>query len=242
MPCHIRISLFEGPLELLLALIEDRKLDVTRVSLAEVADQYLAFLSAERDRIDIANLASFLVIASRLILIKSKMLLPVLEFTDEEEEAIEDLEIRLAEYRRFREAALGLARLLERGTHSYPREKFLGAPEIFAPPKGITPAVLRRHFEAILGEIPSKEKVIEETIDEVMSLEERIATLQESLRVRAEMSFRELASTAENQMEVIVSFLAVLELVKQRFIVVDQGDAFGEIRLSVTERESAVFF
>ncbi|NTW14099.1 MAG: segregation/condensation protein A [Candidatus Moranbacteria bacterium] len=242
MPCHIRISLFEGPLELLLALIEDRKLDVTRVSLADVADQYLAFLSAERDRIDIANLASFLVIASRLILIKSKMLLPILEFTDEEEEAIEDLEIRLAEYRRFREAAQGLARFFERRLRSYPREKFLGAPEVFAPPKGITPAVLHRHFETILGEIPTKEKIVEETIDEVMSLEERIVTLQESLRVRAETSFRELAAAAENQMEVIVSFLAVLELVKQRFVIADQGDAFGEIRISVSERESAVFF
>ncbi|MEI6650652.1 MAG: segregation/condensation protein A [Candidatus Moraniibacteriota bacterium] len=241
MPCHIRITLFEGPLELLLALIEDRKLDVTRVSLAEVADQYLAFLSAERDRIDLANLASFLVIASRLILIKSKMLLPVLEFTDEEEEAIEDLEIRLAEYRKFREASLGLARLFERGSRSFPREKFLGAPETFSPPKGLTVDVLARQFENLLGAIPSKERIIEETIEEVMSLEERIATLQDSLRVRAQMTFRELAA-AGNRMEVIVSFLAVLELVKQRFVVADQGDAFGDIRISVAERESAVFF
>ena len=82
MPCHIKLAQFEGPLELLLSLIEDRKLDITKVSLSSVADQYLERLAADKQAISLENLSSFLVIAARLILIKSKMLLPVLEFTD----------------------------------------------------------------------------------------------------------------------------------------------------------------
>lgn len=242
MPCHIRISQFEGPLELLLSLIEDKKLDITQVSLAEVADQYLARLSAERERIGLENLASFLLIASRLILIKSKMLLPILEFTEEEEEEIEDLELRLLEYKRFKEASARIGDMLLSGRRAFSRPRFLGAPDVYVPPKGLTADVLRRHFGNVLGEIPVKERLVEETIERVMSLEERIVILQESLRLRAETSFRELSAMAEDRMDVIVSFLAVLELVKQRFVAVDQEDSFGDIRITVTKTETVAFF
>jgi segregation and condensation protein A len=234
MPCHIKLAQFEGPLELLLSLIEDRKLDITKVSLGSVADQYLERLAADKDAISLENLSSFLIIAARLILIKSKMLLPVLEFTDEEEAAMEDLEVRLIEYRRFREVAEKVGTLFHSGRRSFPREKFLRAVEVFVPPKGITPESLRKHFESVLGEMPAPERIIEETVEEIVSLEERIASLQISLRERAECSFRELSVTAADRMEVIVSFLAVLELVKQRYIVVDQGDTCGDIRISVS--------
>lgn len=235
MPCHVKLAQFEGPLELLLSLIEDRKLDITKVSLGSVADQYLRRLAADKDAISLQNLSSFLVIAARLILIKSKMLLPVLEFTDEEEEAMDDLEVRLIEYRRFREAAQEMGKMLDPKRRSFPREKFLRAMEVFIPPKGVTPLSLRKHFESVLGEMPTPEEIIEDTIEEIMSLEERIASLQASLRDRAEHSFRELASSATNRMEVIVSFLAILELVKQRYVIVNQRDAWGDIRISVSE-------
>ncbi len=238
MPCHVRIRQFEGPLELLLSLIEGRKLDITQVSLAEVADQYLERLAAERENISLANLSEFLVIAARLILIKSKMLLPVLEFTDEEEESMEDLELRLVEYKRFKDAAGVMDGMFSSGRRSFSREKFLGAPETFSPPRSLSSEVLKRHFMSVLGDIPVREEVIEEVIEEVMSLEDRIVTLQASLRKRAEYGFRELIAVSENRMEVIVSFLAVLELVKQRYIIVRQGDAFGDIRISVSVTES----
>ncbi|NTW15036.1 MAG: segregation/condensation protein A [Candidatus Moranbacteria bacterium] len=234
MSCHFRLSQFEGPLELLLSLIEGRKLDITQVSLAEVADQYLDRLSAERDAVSLSELSEFLVIAARLILIKSKMLLPVLVFTEEEEESMEDLERRLLEYKRFKDASEALAEMAGSGRCSYPREKFLGAPETFSPPRGLTAESLRRQFESVLGAIPEKERMIEEVIEQVVSLEERIATLQHSLRKRAEHGFRELIATARDRTEVIVSFLALLELVKQRFVTVDQGDIFGDIRITVS--------
>lgn len=234
---HVRIRQFEGPLELLLSLIEGSKLDITQVSLAEVADQYLERLSSERETISLSNLSEFLVIAARLILIKSKMLLPVLEFTDEEEESMEDLEIRLIEYKRFKDAAEIMTKRLSGGKRSFSREKFLGAPETFSPPKGLTAELLKRHFVSVLGDIPAKERIIEEIIEEVVSLEERIVVLQESLRNRAEYGFRELVAVAGSRMDIIVSFLAVLELVKQRYVVVRQGDAFGDIRVSARETE-----
>ena len=241
MPLHIRISQFEGPLELLLSLIEDRKLDISRVSLAEVADQYLARVNEERDRIDLQNLASFLLIASRLILLKSKSLLPILEFTDEEEEEIEDLELRLREYKRFKEAAAKLGARLSEKRHSLPRAKLLGAPNVYVPPKGLTVDTLKRHFEDVLGAIPMKEEIVEEAIEEVVSLEARIEHLRETLTSRAETSFRELSEKTENQMEVIVSFLAVLELVKQRYVSTRQDRTFGDISISVTKVERMVF-
>jgi segregation and condensation protein A len=239
MPYHVRIRQFDGPLALLLSLIEGRKLDITQVSLAEVADQYLERLASERETISLSNLSEFLVIASRLILIKSKMLLPVLEFTDEEEESMEDLELRLIEYKRFKDAAETLEKMLAGPNRSFPREKFLGAPETFAPPKGLSVDVLQRHFVSVLGAIPVKEQLIEEVIEEVLSLEERIVTLQASLRERAEYGFRELIAVAGNRMEVIVSFLAILELVKQRYVVVRQGSAFGDIRITANKTEES---
>lgn len=237
MPVHIRISQFEGPLELLLSLIEDRKLDISRVSLSEVADQYLARVNEERDRIDLQNLASFLLIASRLILLKSKALLPILEFTDEEEEEIEDLESRLREYKRFKEISKTLGTRLIEGHRVFSRPKLLGAPNVYVPPKGVSADILKRHFENVLGAIPTEEAIVEEAIEEVISLEERIDNIRSSLRSRAETSFRELSRKAENQMEVIVSFLAVLELVKQRYVSVRQESTFGDISISVSENE-----
>ena len=234
MPYHVRTSQFEGPLELLLNLIEGRKLDITQVSLAEVADQYLERLASDRESISLSNLSEFLVIAARLILIKSKMLLPVLQFTDDEEESMEDLELRLIEYKRFKDIAETMGKMLSSDRHAVPREKFLGAPETFSPPKGLSTEILRRHFVSVLGDIPEKEILVEEIIEEVLSLEERISTLQASLRQRAEYGFRELIANSESRMDVIVSFLAVLELVKQRYVVVRQSDAFGDISISAT--------
>ena len=233
MPLHLKLDQFEGPLELLLSLIEERKLDITRVHLAEVADQYLALL-AEGTGISLDNLASFLVIAARLVLLKSKMLLPSLDFTEEEEEAIDDLEARLREYKRFKEIAPRIEQMLFSKLRSYAREKFLGAAPVFVPVTGVTAATLRTAFESVLGEIPSKEKIEEAAIEEIVSLEERISLIQQSIATRAEYTFREALRETKNRMEVIVSFLAVLELVKQRVVTVDQGNLFGDIRFSST--------
>ena len=122
---NIKIEQFEGPLDLLLQLTEQEKLDITRVSLAQIADQYLQYIS-QAENITLQNLADFLSVASKLILIKSKALLPLLEFSPEEEEEIKDLEHQLAEYKKFKEAAGGLNLLLQNPLRFFSRESFVG--------------------------------------------------------------------------------------------------------------------
>lgn len=227
---NVRLEQFEGPMDLLLSLIEKEKLDITKVSLAKVADQYLEYLRT-KESISLANLASFLTIAARLILIKSRALLPILEFSDEEEESMDDLELRLKEYKRFREAAEKFGILFGKGRAAHSRKSFLGMQAVFYPPSGLTAVVLRAHFANVLGEIPVFEKLEEQEMRAIIKLEDKILHLQEMLAKRVEMSFSELTSGAVDRVEIIVSFLAVLEMVKQRVIFVEQTQFFSDIRI-----------
>lgn len=231
MAYQIRLEQFEGPLDLLLSLIEKEKLDITHVSLAKVADQYLEYLKGE-ETITLYNLASFLSIAARLLLIKSRALLPILEFSDEEEESMDDLEVRLKEYKRFREVALKLDVSLRRGQSAHARESFLGTQVVFYPPRGLTVADLHSHFTDVLGEIPILEILPEKEIQAVITLEERIIELKRTLTERAETSFADLIRSSTDRIEVIVSFLAILEMVKQRVVFVHQEKVWSDIRIN----------
>lgn len=226
----VRLEQFEGPLELLLQLIEKEKLDVTRVSLASVADQFLEYIGRQGD-VPLSHLAAFLSVASRLLLLKSRALLPLLEFTEEEEQSIEDLEWQLREYARFRDASARLGLLFATDSRAHARDSFLGASVVFYPPKTLTSGVLAEAFRSVLGEIPLLEKLEEETIREVVSLEEKMLELRSTLASRMEMSFRQMTADVEGKIEVIVAFLAVLELVKQRFVRAEQSGAFHDIAL-----------
>ncbi len=230
MAYHFHLEKFEGPLDLLLSLIEKEKLDITQVSLAQVADQYLGYIENEKT-ISLENLSAFLTIAARLILIKSRALLPVLSFTDEEEEAMEDLEYHLKAYKLFREASQKVGILFGQLKPASVRESFLGTQVVFYPPKGITKEALRGHFVDVLGEIPVFEILPEKEIASIVTLEEKIAHLQQTLSERVESSFHDIVSDAEDRVEVIVSFLAMLELIKQRFISVEQREFFSAIHI-----------
>lgn len=222
---------FEGPMELLLSLIEKRKLDVTRLSLASIAEEYLAHIAAERD-VPLANLSSFLGVAAQLLLIKSKSLLPFLKLEQEEEASIEDLQHRLEEYRRFKDAALVLGGLFARKRRSHPRRNVSLPERIFFPPSNVDPERLKERFSAILGEIPVADPLEERTIGETVTIEERMSVFREAFERRIEASFHELVADTGDRMEVIVSFLALLELVKQRVIRAEQEGLFVEIRMT----------
>ena len=227
---QIKTEQFEGPMDLLLQMTEDQKLDITRLSLAKVADQYLEYI-ANAQNITLGHLADFLSIASRLILIKSKALLPLLEFTEEEETEIKDLEYQLAEYKKFKEAARNLAVLFNCSKESFSREEFLGRSVVFFPPENITADDLAKIFSKILGEIPIVDKLEEEMVREVITLEEKIIHLQNTLREKVQTSFSEIVANAKDKIEIVVSFLAMLELIKQKLIHVEQGELFSEIKL-----------
>lgn len=234
MSYNIKLEQFEGPLDLLLQLTEQEKLDITRVSLAQIADQYLEYIAGAKN-ITLAHLADFLSVASKLILIKSKALLPLLEFTEEEEEEIKDLEHQLAEYKKFKEISQKLAAIFQLPNMCFAREGFSQLGSVFYPPENIVSEDLAKAFNRVLGEIPVPEILEEETVKEVLTLEDKIVHLQETLRQRVQTSFSQLVSEAKDKVEVVVSFLAMLELVKQRIIHVEQGELFSEIRLKHKE-------
>lgn len=235
MAYRIKLDQFEGPLDLLLSLIEEQKLDVTRLSLAKVADQYLQHIGSQKD-ITLGNLADFLTIASKLILIKSKALLPVLELSNEEEAEIKDLETQLAEYKKFKDISHRIGKMFSSPRRSFSRESFLGTRIFFCPPPNVNLFDLKKVFQKILSEIPALEKLEEEIVREVITLEEKIAHLQNMLQKKIETNFSEIVGNAKDKIEVIISFLAMLELVKQRIINVEQNGLFNEIKLKKWNR------
>jgi len=234
---HFRLDHFEGPLDLLLSLIEREKLDITTVSLAQIADQYLAYLSTEKN-VTLENLAAFLSVASRLLLIKSRAILPVLTFTEEEEESVDDLEWRLRQYKLFRDAAVTLGALFLIRNEAFSRESFSGSQVVFYPPKDFSADDLARHFRSLLGDIPTHEEIPEKIVEQVVSLEERIIHLQSHLAERREASFSEFSHSATSKADIIISFLALLELIKQCFLIAEQDEFFPDIRLRRIESAS----
>ena len=232
MAYHVKLDKFEGPLDLLLELIEQEKLNIAELSLARVADQYLEHIR-NNENIKLENLADFLAVASKLILIKSKALLPLLEFTEEEEEEIRDLTRQLEDYKKFKEASLKLGKMVEMGKIAYSRDGYNGVQTIFYPPENINAFDLKKYFQFVLAEIPVIEKLEEEVVGDIITLEERINDLQNTLRQRMEANFSDLVANASDKVDVIISFLAMLEMVKQRIIEVEQGELFQEIKLKV---------
>lgn len=227
---QVKIEQFEGPLDLLLQLTQDQKLDITRVSLAKIADEFLEYVN-KSEGITLAHLADFLSVASKLILIKSKALLPLLEFTEEEEEEIKDLEQQLAQYKKFKDIAPEIAGLIETPNFGFTREGFSGLGVVFYPPENLTADDLAKVFSKVLGEIPVMEKLEEEMVREILTLEDKIMHLQEHLRNKVETSFSELVADAKDKVEIVVSFLAMLEMVKQKIIHIEQNELFGEISM-----------
>ncbi len=226
---EVKLEQFEGPLPLLLSLIEKEKLDITRLALARVADQYLEHIDREGN-VPLSHLSQFLSVASKLLFLKSRALLPVLSFDEEEEEEIEDLEWRLREYKRYREAAIKIGSLFILAHRGFRRDSFANAPEVFVLPFNANVNEIRDAFLSVLGAIQLPIQMDEQVMEETVTLDERVAFLEARVERCLEMAFSEVASESRDRVEVVVSFLALLELVRRRTFHVDQGELFGEIR------------
>ncbi|MDP2629872.1 MAG: segregation/condensation protein A [Candidatus Uhrbacteria bacterium] len=227
----IRLDQFEGPLDLLLHLIEEEKLDITEVSLARVADEYLARLTefSQSSRLD--ELSDFVVIAAKLLLIKSRLLIPVL--SSEEEEDIEELARQLKMYKVFYEAAKKIDALSRKKTVAFPRRAPLPQDTGFSPPASLTPLVLKDVFMRVLSSaqalIPKPREII--FIPRV-SIREKIEEIVTLLTNRTRCHFAEIIQGARSRGDVVVSFMALLELVKQRSVFVTQSELFHDIVIS----------
>lgn len=219
---------FSGPLDLLLSLIEEERLDVAAISLASVTDQYLKHLESA-ENLSPEHLADFLVVASTLLLLKSRRLFPDLALTEEEEERVASLESQLREYRRFREAGLALVDLWNRGVVLAAREGFQGLPPAFYPPPGFTIAQFRESIGTVVSNLPRLGMLAQEVVRRIVSIEERIRDIQGRITAHARFAFEDVQRSAGSKLEIIVSFLALLELVKQRLVVAEQTGAFRDI-------------
>ena len=227
---QFQLPVFEGPLDLLLYLIEREELDVTAVSLAEVTNQYLSYLRSG-DQVDATALAEFIATGARLLLLKSRALLPQPDTDDEDvEELGEDLVQRLREYRRFKEAAGMLQDIEAEGRRTYPREA--PPPELPLPTglDGITLDLLAEIVREVLERQPDEapELVVER---EEVTVEEKVAELTRALQRQSRVSFRSFISSCRSRLEVIVAFIAVLELIKALRLEAAQDAPFGDISL-----------
>jgi segregation and condensation protein A len=230
----VRLPEFEGPLDLLLQMIERAELDITRVSLAAVADQYLEFVS-KPGAIELSALADYLVMAARLILIKSRSLLPHPE--EEHEAPVEDsaeaLARQLREYKMFKQVAARLREREQQNVHVYPRRAPAPKPTVTRPTKiaGLTYNAL---FNALQRTIETKPTLPAGTVIEPLqiSIHHRIARIRELIAAHDRVQFAALLDAAQTRVEIIVTFLAVLESLKRKLIFVEQDDMFGEIYIS----------
>ena len=230
MTFQIQQEKFEGPLELLLDFIEKEKLAISEISLAKVTDGYLAYVRSLH-RPDPEELAEFLVVAAQLILIKSRSLLPELRLSDEEETSIDELEQRLKELARIREAAKEMRYLEKRGLRIVSRDGYLGMEPVFYPSQRLSIRTLFRALAAFAAALPKIEKLAEEKLKRIVSLEEKISHIRVILRDALERGFSEIVRGSKEKIQVIISFLAILELAKQKWIELRQEKLFEDIAI-----------
>ncbi|MEA3398132.1 MAG: segregation/condensation protein A [Patescibacteria group bacterium] len=233
---RFKIEKFEGPLGLLLQLIEKEEMDITQISLAKIADQYVDYIR-DSDCISPEEMADFLVVAAKLLLIKSKALLPYLY--PEEEEEIEELEQQLRMYKEFLKAAKQIDKLIGKKKFMFAREfnrkAVLSNINLFSPPKKLAAAGMWMVFSDLLARVKPPEVLKEETLDRKINIEDKILDIQKILIERIKVSFSRIMAGAQNKTEIIVSFLAVLELMRQREIVLKQDNLFDDILISKME-------
>lgn len=234
---QVKTASFEGSLELLLDLIERRKLHVSDVSLAVVADDYIKHIET-LEAFPVGDTAQFILVASTLLLIKSKALLPTLELSAEEEADIHELERRLELYRRVRKLS---RRVSERfgANILFPREDGGYTEPVFAPDPSLSLASLHGAARTLIRHFPKPAQLTNVMVDTVVSLEEMIENLTERIKKNITIRFKDFSHNGsggrEEKLNVVISFLAMLELVKRGIIAVRQSGHFDEIEMETQD-------
>ncbi len=223
----VKTRVFEGPLDLLLELVTKRKLFVNDVSLAEVTDDFIRYIALSEEY-SLSESAEFILIASTLMLIKSRSLLPMLELTREEEASIHDLEDQLVLYARAKELAAELKKIFGKNI-IFEKTPSKNDVIVFTPDSKTDLSNLRLALGELIATLPKKEVLPKVMVKKVISLEEMIDKLAERIVKAGKLNFRDLKH--EDKLSTIVGFLAMLELVKRGAILATQ-EAGGEIEIS----------
>lgn len=233
MVLSLTLSIFDGPLDALLTAVEGGDLDVARVPVAAVVIQYLRY-RAECDAGAVpaevgtaAETAEFVGMVGRLMLLKSRALLPRPPAPAPVEEPAADLEVVLAEYRRFKEAAAALRDREEEGLRTFAR---LAPPPQLPPGTGLNQVTLDRLVAVVRDVLARQTHEPAATVArETITVREKIAELDALLAARGRLSFVEVISASRSRIEVVVAFMAVLELVRRGRAVAEQSERFGDI-------------
>lgn len=216
---------FSGPLDLLLQLVQENKLKITEVSLAQVTDRYVAYVQ-NSGQIDEVEIADFLLLAARLLYLKSRELLPQIL----PEDSGDDLERQLKMYEQFVRAAADLQEILSRRQFMYPRDPLTVRSTGFQPPRAVTAEKIYTVFRD-WRERWQTPPLPEVHIEKIKSLHERVNEVQALLQKLRATEFHKIADQ-ESRADIIVTFLALLELVKQRSVNLTQNEQFGSIQIN----------
>ncbi|MDP3800111.1 MAG: segregation/condensation protein A [bacterium] len=226
---QLKLAKFEGPLDLLHQLIESKKLEITEISLAEVAGQFLDYLKNSTN-LAMEDMANFLNIAGRLTLIKSRALLPFLKLTEEEEKDIQSLKDQLAEYQKYKELAKGIHKLDIQGNRYYNRTYLNNIEPVFYFPKKLTGEFLALSLSNLISTITLPQRIPQAQLVEKVSLEEKIADLEKNIKEKIELNFSQITDSANPEAR-LITFLSVLELLKRAKITAEQSSNFEDIKL-----------
>ncbi len=230
---QLKLREFEGPFELLIESIEKQQLSINQISLAEVANQYLNYLK-EIQHFPIEEVASFIVVAATLMLVKSRTLMPLLHLSEEEEGEIQDSEDRLVLYNKYRSLAKQLKEIFGKNV-IFGREPYAQVETIFVEPVGLNVAKIRTVLESVLESLPKKEVLLETLVKKTVTLEQKMEELAKRLKNKMTLCFSDINKPGCEKVELIVSFLALLELIKRGLMNAKQNQAFGEIQIDNNE-------
>lgn len=234
MSFKVKTQTFEGPLDLLLDLIERKKLFINDVSLAKVTDDFIEHIKL-MGSVNMSESANFILIASTLLLIKSKSLLLSLLLTNEEQADIHNLELRLKIYKKIKEVSQGVGKLFGQNV-IFGQSQMRPIEPVFHPEPDFNITKAQKILEELLNRLPKKENTPKVLIKKVISLEDMINTLTNRITSHLKLSFKEFTKEHKgNRVNVIVSFLAMLELVKQGIVHVSQDKNFDDIQIETRE-------
>ncbi len=227
---EIKIDQFQGPLDLLLQLIEQEKMNITDVSLSKVTEQYLEHLekissASGEDRS--SNLADFLVIATKLVYLKSKNILPYL-YPPEEDDG-PSLSDQLKLYKQYLEASKQISALWEADRVSYGRIEPPVKTEGFVLPANALQNDLHDVMLKLVKRLQPLRPLARMSVDKSVSIKQKIESLKNLIKQFSQLNFEEVLNNAHNKTEIIVSFLAVLELCRERTVHVAQDEIYGRM-------------
>lgn len=235
MSYKVKLDVFEGPLDLLLYLIKKEEIDIYDIPIAKITDQYLEYLELLK-LLDLSIAGEFLVMAATLMHIKSRMLLPPEQVEGEEKEEEDpraELVRRLLEYKKFKEAAAELSQKEMAQRHYFPR---IGSGLKQEPISQEADMLFEANlfdlitaFTKVLRDIPKD--AFHQVIKDEFTVSEKIHTILHQLMEKQKMYFTELFRAAKNRFEIITIFLALLELIKIKEVIVAQATPFGEIEI-----------